>query len=309
MKSWEREPRTHVELIGRFIQLAGVPEAEARILEAELRRYMEVRLERGRWMPGEITRLHTEWYRELYRTLGVDDPYRELKRRSDEFARRLVTRLDLPSLRDRLLAAIVANRLDFGVAASDPSRLPVDEGDFADVGRAELWADDLPRLERRLRAARRLLYLVDNHGELHCDRLVLEEIATRHPRIELHVACKASPMINDVTADEARALGLGQCAHVLSTGTNAFGVPLDEVSDEFLEAWERADVVVAKGQAHLEFFVEHDTPKVFHAAFTKFAIHDPVIGTIPAAVPLILWSGRYGRGKPPYPGPPRSGAR
>ena len=309
MKSWEREPRTHVELIGRFIQLAGVPEAEARILEAELRRYMEVRLARGRWMPGEITRLHTEWYRELYRTLGVDDPYRELKRRSDELARRLMTRLELRSLQDRLRAAIVANRLDFGVAASDPERLPLDESDFADLDRMELWADDTPLLEQRLQAAGRMLYLVDNHGELRFDRLVLEEIATRHPRLELHVACKGAPMINDVTADEARALGLEECARVHSTGTNAFGAPIDEVSAEFLELWERADIVIAKGQAHLEFFVEYDTPKVFHAAFTKFAIVDAVLGTIPVGVPLLLWSGRYAGGKPPYPGRRGSGTR
>ncbi|GAB4376216.1 MAG: hypothetical protein Kow0062_16210 [Acidobacteriota bacterium] len=308
MKSWQREPRTHLDLVERFIELAGVPEDEARLLGAELRRYMRVRLERGRWLPGEITRLHTEWYRELYRTLGVDDPYRDLKRRSDELAARIAERLELPDLRSRLLAAIVANRLDFGVAHNDPHTMPIDESDFADLLGSEPWADDLPELERRLSEATCLLYLLDNHGEARFDRLVLEEIAGRFPHVERHVAAKSSPMINDVTVDEARALGFGEIAAVHSTGTNAFGVPVEEASASFLALYERADVVVAKGQAYLEFFIEYATDKVFHAAHTKFAIHDEVCGTIPAGVPLVLWSARYAGTKPPYPGRPVRGA-
>lgn len=300
MKSWERDEHTHLDIVGRFVDLAGLPPDEAAVLKAELTRYMQTRLSQRRWLPGEITRFHTEWYRELYRTLGVNDPYAELKRRSNDLARQVLAHVRLPTLRQALLASIVANRLDFGVARHDPSRMPVEHEDFADLGALPLFADDGAELESVLCEARTLLYLPDNHGEVLFDRVVIEHARARNPGLDVLVACKSAPMLNDVTLDEARDLGLDDIATLISTGSNCFGVPRDEVSPEFEAAFARADVVIAKGQAYLEFWIEHRVERVFDVAFTKFPIHDAVLGTIPSGVGLVLASHRYGAGKPVY---------
>lgn len=294
MKSWEREVHTHLDLVERFVGLAGLPDDEAKILVRELRRYMEVRLKHRRWLPGEITRLHSEWYRELYRTLGIADPYVELKRRSDELAASVIAGLDVSTFSRALRASIVANRLDFGVAANDPDKMPVAAVDFDGLDALEMFVDDADVLERRVGDARRLLYLLDNHGEARFDLEVLARVRAMRPELEIVVAGKASPMINDVTADEAKALGFERYARVISTGTNSFGLPEEEVSAELVDVWRSADVVIAKGQAMLEFWIERSVDKVFNAAHTKFRIHDAVLGEIPPAVNLVLHGGRYG---------------
>lgn len=300
MKSWEREERTHLDIVARFVDLAGLEADEARVLKAELVRYMRTRLLRKHWLPGEITRFHTEWYRELYRTLRVADPYAALKERSDALARAVLAEVELPTLRTALLASIVANRLDFGVAHATGEELPVALEDFRELDTLPLWADDGDALERDLAGARTLLYLPDNHGEIVFDRAVIDRARAANPRLDVHVACKSAPMLNDVTLDEARALGLGDVATLHSTGSNCFGVPRDEVSAEFLAVFESADVVVAKGQAYLEFWIEHGVLRLYNVAFTKIPIHDAVLGTIPAGVALVLASSRYAAGKPAY---------
>ena len=86
MKSWERDEHTHFDVMARFFQLAEHADSAHQPIQEELARYMRVRLSRGHWIPEDITQFHSEWYREFYRVLGVDDPYRDLKRRSTVFA-------------------------------------------------------------------------------------------------------------------------------------------------------------------------------------------------------------------------------
>lgn len=304
MRSWEREVHSHLDLVERFARLAGLPEGEAHLLVAELRRYMRVRLAHRKWLPGEITRFHSEWYRELYRTLDVADPYVGLKERSDALARELLDRLVLDDPRETLVAALVANRLDFGAVGEDGVRMPVGHEDFANLAELPLLYDDSASFLARVASAERLLYLLDNHGEARFDLSLIRRLRALHPRLEVVVAAKSGPMINDVTAAEARGLGFSEVATVVSTGTNGFGVPEDEVSAAFLEAFAGADLVLAKGQAQLEFWIERSTDKVVHAASTKFAIHDEVLGTLPARAALVLDGRRYrSAAKRPYPDP------
>lgn len=301
MKSWERPEETHFSLISTFIELADIPPRRARILERELGRYMKVRLERQHWIPSNIAEFHTEWYREFYRVVGEEDPFAEIKAHSDEVAGDLLASLELSSFREKLLASIVANRLDFGVEGATRKEL-LEIGHFDELGELELLVDDVDELTARLGEGSVLLYLLDNHGEARFDLEVVRHLRSARPGLEVLVAAKDRPMLNDVTAAEAEEMGFGEVAdEVVSTGTDAFGVPPAEVSPAFEEAVRRADVVVAKGQANLEFWLQYSVEGLFNGVFTKFPVRDEVLGEVPSGAYLCLGSGRYrSPSKPAY---------
>jgi RNA polymerase sigma factor (sigma-70 family) len=143
VKSWERDLETHLTVLGRFVDLVGLPADDATLLKRELERYVRVRIARELWMHPDITRFHTEWYREFYRILDVEDPYRELKDRSMRAARDLLRSLELPTLRDAVLACVVANLLDYG---APDLRESLSLEDFAHLDRMPLFVDDFDRL-------------------------------------------------------------------------------------------------------------------------------------------------------------------
>lgn len=297
MKSWERDLETHLTVLGRFVDLVELPAGDAELLKRELERYVRVRVTHELWMHPDITRFHTEWYREFYRILDVEDPYRALKDRSMHAARELLRSLELPTLRDAVLASVVANLLDYG---APNLREALSVGDFTNLDRLPLWVDDFGRMVDALGRARRLVWLADNSGEVLFDLVVLERLRAINPSCTVALVGKDGPMLNDVTADELTALDLPAGCHVLSTGSNCFGVPEDEVSDELRRALLEADVVIAKGHAYLEFWVHYAMPTLFNLAYTKYPVRDALRLEIPEGVPLVMWAGRYAAGKPPY---------
>jgi uncharacterized protein with ATP-grasp and redox domains len=297
MKSWEREIDTHFQMIDRFIDLTNLDSARASIIKKELRRYMEVRLRRGFWMDPQITEFHTEWYREFYRICGVPDPYQEIKRKSDELAREILASIEISDFRDAVVASIIANRLDFGAYAFDKDKMPVDLEHFSHLQKKELQYDDFDSLVDRIGRSRVLLYLVDNHGEVLFDKKVIEMLTGAHPQCEIVVAGKSAPMLNDVTYDGLRELGFDEVARVIPTGSNCFGIPHDDISIELAEVLKSADLIISKGQAYLEYWMDHYQANVYSLAYTKFPVSNVLIGEIPAGQDIILSFARYSQQK------------
>ncbi len=193
-----------------------------------------------------------EIHRIIRQASGEEDPYREIKQQFNQFLIDL-----LPRLRDLLAQAedpfetairlaAAGNVIDFGVYAD----LKVE-----DVWRAVEWglaADlDLEMLEA-LRAevpqARSILYLADNAGEIICDRLLIELL----PLEKVTLVVRASPVINDVTRQDAEAAGLTEMVRVMDNGSDAPGTILHQCSSVFRREFETADLVIAKGQGNYE---------------------------------------------------------
>jgi hypothetical protein len=293
MKSWDRAVATHLQIVDKFLEISGIESGTASVLKNELLRYMNTRLNRGFWLHPEITRFHTEWYRELYRVTGLSDPYLEIKNRSNGFASKIISQITIRNLREAVNASIVGNRLDFGVFHYDPEKLPVAVEDFSNLPGLPFLYDDYPELESAIRNAASIAYITDNHGEILFDGVVVDKIKAMKPDCRIYLAGKASPMLNDVTADELLQLGFRDKCHVVSTGSNCFGVPVDEISNEFLNILQSADVIIAKGQALFEFWIEYNYPKVFNLLYTKIPVLDPLLGEIPSGGNIIISSKNY----------------
>lgn len=184
------------------------------------------------------------------------DPYRSIKQRSIEEAKRW-----LPIIRDRversndpleaaIRYAIAGNIMDFAMSAIW-DREKIDKA----FSLAEVQPIDrsmINELVKQLNTAETILYLADNAGESVIDRLLLERLS---PTAQVYYGVKGAPIINDVTADDAKSSGIESCATVISNGNDAPGNIIEKCSSQFQAIFNSADVVIAKGQANFETLV------------------------------------------------------
>jgi uncharacterized protein with ATP-grasp and redox domains len=196
-----------------------------------------------------LPQMGKEMHRLIRGVLENPDPYFEIKR---TFNRRMLEYYpDLKKLVDNaadpfsmaLRLAIAGNVIDFG-----PNR-PFDFNATLERARSMVLAvDESESLRASLPRAKMLLYLGDNAGEIVMDRILLETI--RHPNV--YFAVRGAPVINDATVDDARAVGIGRIAQVISNGDDAPGTILEATSPQFRDIFDRADLVIAKGQGNFE---------------------------------------------------------
>ncbi|NJE00040.1 DUF89 domain-containing protein [Thermococcus sp. LS1] len=197
---------------------------------------------------------------ELYRFLGDDDPFRDYKRRSTELAAKVAA--DIGEVGDfgrALKLAIAGNVIDFAVGY-DPEKI---EEDILRMAEEELYVDESDVLFEELRRAKSLLYLVDNCGEIYFDKLLLGLIRKLFPGLNIYVAAKEGPIINDATVEDLREAGFEELAHVVSTGSRLPGAPMEYASKEFKEIFRKADVIIAKGQANFETLSDLKDSRIF----------------------------------------------
>lgn len=193
--------------------------------------------------------LARELHAELRRSGWGEDPYREIKLRSNLAMLELVPELrrEIAHAPDPLVMAlrlaVAGNVIDFGAKhLLDPmetlQRVLTD--DLA-IDHTEQLRDDLAR-------ARSILYVGDNAGEIVLDDLFLETLG--HPGVTFVV--RGGPVINDATVDDATRIGIPGHARLITSGDDTPGLVPSRASTEAQEALAYMDVVIAKGQGNLE---------------------------------------------------------
>jgi hypothetical protein len=196
-------------------------------------------------MAGRIHRLIRE-------QTGAFDPYAQVKTRATAMALDLASSLrsrieDAPDpFEAALRLAIAGNILDFAAFTSIDDKQLVQS--FDEAFEKPLPEKEIEDLKAAVARARSILYLGDNAGETVFDRLFIERL----PAGSVTYAVKAGPVINDATCADALAAGLQDVARILETGSDMPGTMLGECSPAFLELFEKADAVIAKGQANYE---------------------------------------------------------
>ena len=192
------------------------------------------------------------YYFDLFaRKSGIEDGFTEIKDRSTKLALELYDEMAQlcadageNEFITRLKLAISGNMIDYGV-----------NPDF-DLSKAETMireALSLPcdgnavaDLEKRIRNAGKIVYILDNCGEAVLDRLLLETMKDK-----VTIAVRGKAIMNDITRREAALSNLSDFP-LIDTGSNAPGAPLKLVSPEFRQVLDNADLVIAKGQGNFE---------------------------------------------------------
>ena len=144
--------------------------------------------------------------------------------------------------------------------------------------------DEREKLFDQLKNAKTLLYIGDNSGEIALDKLFIQTMKTLFPKITFTYAVRGYAVLNDVTLIDAEAVNMQEAAEVISNGSKAAGTVLATVSDEFLERFNKADVIIAKGQGNFESLHPSNKPNLFYLLMAKC----PAIASIFGVEPLTL---------------------
>jgi uncharacterized protein with ATP-grasp and redox domains len=115
---------------------------------------------------------------------------------------------------------------------------------------ADMAIDQREELFVATRRAHKILYLTDNAGEIVFDRLLIQVLASLG--VEVTVAVKGVPVLNDAMLADAYAARLDEFAQIITTGGGAVGFLPKWCSAEFLGRFTSFDLLIAKGMAHAE---------------------------------------------------------
>ena len=262
--------RTYLDCIPCFFKqaldaarLAGAaPATQKKILDALSREILNFKLEA---CPPEMGRILYGLVRKITQKA---DPFKEIKRKSNEFALALYPRLKdkVKRSKDRLLTAvelaIAGNIIDYGAKSSLNIAKEIDKI-FAEenkvIRKEAKGIFDFVAFKQALKKTKRILYLADNAGEVLFDRLLIEELKNK----EIIFAVRDGPIINDALVEDAIACGIHKYARIISTGCDAPGVVLDLCSLEFLKLYRAAEFIISKGQGNFEALADEKRPIFF----------------------------------------------
>jgi uncharacterized protein with ATP-grasp and redox domains len=207
-------------------------------------------------------------HRLAYRMAGCSDPYADLKTDNNRTALEVCAMVEdrLVSFRDRCLAAVIGNTLDYGSLAHQVCDNFVDF--FATEFASGFTIDHTDAIEEQ---SERVVYLSDNCGEIVFDRLVLRTLQERGSHVTL--AVRGAPILNDATLDEARTLGLDSIVDTLLVnreGVAELGLHPEAMPAELRDAIDRATLVISKGMANYESLSDFvDLPPVAYLMSVK----------------------------------------
>ncbi len=211
----------------------------------------------------------------LKRYSNNTDPYQEAKKQSNDLVLGMY-----PELKDivfqsanqfetALRLAIAGNIIDYGIDNYFDLQGTIDK-----VLNSEFAIDDSLELKQAISEANTVLYLGDNCGEMVFDKLFIETIM--HPN--LIYAVRGAPVINDATLDDAKYVGMDIVADVISNGYDAPSTILEHCSTEFLEVFDRADVIISKGQGNLEGLLGKTNKEVYFLLMVKCEVIADAMG-------------------------------
>lgn len=211
--------------------------------------------------------LGTKRDRLIKRITGNDDPYKRSKRISNEkalkllpYARKLVEEgyAQQDRFKRACLCAIVGNTMEFDIPGHNFTFSSLRKN-FREAAK-DLVVDDTGKIYELAKRAHTILYLTDNAGEIVFDTLLVEQL--KNMGLTVIVAVKGEPVINDATLEDAEVSGMSKIADkVITTGTDAVGLALKEVSQEFLDVYNSVDIIFAKGMGYAETLTEYKLRK------------------------------------------------
>ena len=156
------------------------------------------------------------------------------------------------TLENRVKIAIVGNILDFGAfELSDDI-----EKFIKDALEKDLAVKDIEPFENSLKKHDKVLYLVDNTGEIVFDKLLLSKI--KEYGVDITIAVKSQPILNDACMEDAINTGLDKFGEIVEIGAGTVGYVDSEISEEFRETFNQHQFIISKGMGNYEGLTEID---------------------------------------------------
>ncbi|ADL51732.1 damage-control phosphatase ARMT1 family protein [Clostridium cellulovorans] len=211
---------------------------------------------------------------------NIDDPYKRLKEEYNEIAKRIYDKIiderwldkaeDPFDMACRL--AIAGNIIDFSVG------LNLDQAEVVksveESIKHEIFGVGANALKEAVKKAKNIMYIADNAGEIIFDKFLLENL----PLSKVTYVVKGGPIVNDATIDDAISTGIVDLVRVIDNGHSAQGTILKDCSSEFIREFEKADLIISKGQANFETLSWIKDKTIFYLLRAKCSSVASVIG-------------------------------
>ena len=199
----------------------------------------------------------TEVHRTIKEETGNQDPYNREREISNDIALDFLPQVEKilgegATLKTYIKIAIAGNVIDFGALGLDIDM----ESLIVQTMKKDPTLDSTEELEDALISSNNVLYLADNIGEIVFDKFLIEKI--KEYNVDVTVALKEKPILNDACIDDALNIGLDEVAKLTSTGTDSIGIIEEDVSAKFMELFNKSDMVIAKGLGNYEGLGEMD---------------------------------------------------
>ena len=194
---------------------------------------------------------------------GCIDPYLDQKKAENSRALMLLPEMekilektpDEDKLRTACKISCLGNVIDYDVPGNNANL-----GDALKFLNQPLFIDDTDKLKEHIKPGAKLLFLTDNAGEIALDTLLVKELR----RLGCHVTVAVKdgpPALNDALMDDALMVGMDKAVDMLiTTGAKAIGIRLDLSPQWFIDLYNQADIIVAKGMANWETMTETPAP-------------------------------------------------
>ena len=216
----------------------------------------------------------TKVHRKCYEVLEDRDPYAVTKKLINQAALKVLPVAkekiyennpdDGELFRRAVLASVVANYFDFGIMGFDASEDKF-EATFKKYFEHGLDVDDTPKM---LGLLQDVVYIADNCGEIFFDALVFDIIKKLGGKLTLVV--RGGPILTDVTLEEIKEFEIDKKVdRIMTTGSNAVGVLIEEAPPELLEAMKNSTLIISKGMANYETLSEHNFGPIAYMLLTK----------------------------------------
>lgn len=188
---------------------------------------------------------------------GCEDPYFREKIQGNEIALKYLPIVkeilkENDSLENYVKIAIIGNILDFGAFTLDDDIDAIINDSLND----ELAVKDIVEFENSLKKHDKVLYLVDNTGEIVFDKLLMAKI--KEYELDITIAVKSEPILNDACMKEALEAGLDEFGKIVEIGAGTVGYVDSEISEEFRQIFDSHEFVISKGMGNYEGLTEID---------------------------------------------------
>lgn len=250
------------------------PEVHRRVVQALAKRLAHVSWEE---CPFEFAFVVQET---VFNVSGIRDPYFEVKRDSNRRAlslylgiKRIISTSENP-LKLAAKFAALGNFLDFTMYPEIDLELM-----SSDIGNMDFIVRGFDKFEEYVRDAEKLIYFLDNAGEIVFDKILVETMMDVRGRAfeNITIVPKEESLVNDATVNDVEEVSFTELPNVVvkPVGSGRKSAPYPRSRD--VKKWiEEHDLVIFKGQANFELFL--DEPDAFFILVTKCPIVAGVLG-------------------------------
>jgi len=214
--------------------------------------------------------------------IGVTDVFYEEKKMANEMALKIAEDIEKDpvtsewSLKTFAKLSALGNQIDLG--AHDVNLDQFEREIISKTSELAFGLDTFDEFESRLKKAKSVLVILDNAGEAVFDKLFMKKIKESYPTIEIFSAVRGRTILNDMTLQEAEFIGLEEVSHVIDSGSMYPGVVIGKTTKEFSDIYEKADVIISKGQGNFEGLSANATKELFFCLMVKCETISKFIG-------------------------------